>query len=1095
MVVAPTGFTFTAPNQGNGTNDSDIDPVTGMSQPFSLGSGEVRTEFDAGLKGRIDIALDKRVNRSIVAVGETVEFTITAINEGSSVATGVQITDPVPGGFFNISDVSNGGALNGNTITWSDIELGIGESITLTFSAVVAGDNESYTNVAQVTAADQEDADSTPNNDDGDQSEDDEDVASLVVSGCDLSVSVNTQNAICTASNGMAQLNATGGVAPFTYDWSTGDVTATVTNLPVGTVTVTITDATGCSATIDVEIGQDMSDIDVNVETVNITCGSVDGQATATATGGTAPYTYAWSTGDMTATVIGLPAGVFTVTVTDANGCVETEEVEIRFDDNNLALSVVSTQRESCNQGNDGIGEVVATGGVQPFTYLWSNGFNGPRQTGLSEGVFTVDVIDGNRCTATTTVVIERAAGCGDGMTDGGNGTGGGNTGGGNNPNAIDLELIKRTNISTPRVGDTVVFQLTVFNNSENNATGVTIEDVVPSGFTIVPGGIDNGGVMTSPNVATWTDLDIDALDVIRLSIAVTVNESGDYTNVAQITEADQIDIDSTPGNDDGDQSEDDEDSAVAQPETTDIAITNMVSNPNPEIGDIVTYTIVVRNEGTVDATGVEVTDYLPVDFCENFTNFSGNGLFLRDRIIWSDLFIPAGGELTLSFDATVAPSADGQVVTNFSEVTEMDQSDVDSEIANLDRTAGPREDDEAIAVFNVGTSSDLELIKEVDQIQVSPNDEVQFSITVTNNGPDPAFGVGVEDILPDGYGTISNISDDGSLTRNRLFWFIDELAVNESVTLTFDATVVHFTDRESDYRNVAQIVESFTFDPDSTPDNDDGDQSEDDEDFEEVQLILDGGACVTINTGVFLEGAYDVDAGLMTTELNRLGYLPGQRPSTFFGVATPAGQPYNQAPWFYNGSEGAGFNQQGPVTNTNGNYASTVTDWVLVSLRTDVSPASTVCERAALLHNDGSIQFVDEFDCCNLDQSLDYYIVIEHRNHLLVMSDVPLPVINGEITYDFRAENSYRSVIAIGVGQKEIKRGVFVMFAANGDQETGVEDAVDINSNDLRVWLMDDGLNSSYFLRDYDLSGDVNVQDKSLFLSNNGNFSEVRRE
>ena len=193
----------------------------------------------------------------------------------------------------------------------------------------MAGDNESYTNVAQVTAADQEDADSTPNNDDGDQSEDDEDVASLVVSGCDLSVSVNTQNAICTASNGMAQLTATGGVAPFTYDWSTGDVTATVTNLPVGTVTVTITDATGCSATIDVEIGQDMSDIDVNVETVNITCGSVDGQATATATGGTAPYTYAWSTGDVTATVTGLPAGVFTVTVTDVNGCVETEEVEI----------------------------------------------------------------------------------------------------------------------------------------------------------------------------------------------------------------------------------------------------------------------------------------------------------------------------------------------------------------------------------------------------------------------------------------------------------------------------------------------------------------------------------------------------------------------------------------------------------------------------------------------------------------------------------------------------------------------------------------------------------------------------------------------
>ena len=662
-------------------------------------------------------------------------------------------------------------------------------------------------------------------------------------------------------------------------------------------------------------------------------------------------------------------------------------------------------------------------------------------------------------------------------------------------PTAIDLELIKRTSVTTPRAGDTVVFQLTVFNNSNNNATGVTVEDNVPSGFTVLPEGIDNGGVLMSSGVVAWSDLEIEAFDVIRLSLAVTVNESGDYTNTAQIASADQVDFDSAPGNDDGDQSEDDEDSATSAPETTDIAIVKMVSNDNPEIRDVITYTITVTNEGDMNATGVEVTDYLPIDFCVNFSNISGNGLFLGDRIVWSDLFVPVGEELVLSFDATVSGSADGQVVANFAEVTEMDQSDIDSEPNNMDRTAGPREDDESTVVFNVGTTSDLELIKEVDQNQVSPNDDVQFSITITNNGPDPAFGVGVEDILPDGYGTISNISDDGSLTRNRLFWFIDEIAVNESVTLTFDATVVHFADRECDYRNVAQIVESFTFDPDSTPDNDDGDQSEDDEDFEEVQLILDAAGCVTINTGVFLEGAYDSDASLMTTDLNRLGYLPGQSPTTFFGVATAAGQPYNQSPWFYNGTEGAAFNQQGPVTNNNGNYPRTVTDWVLVSLRTDVSAESAVCERAALLHNDGSIQFIDEFECCNLDLSLDYFIVIEHRNHLLVMSDVPLPVINGEINYDFRSRNSYRGVLSIGVGQKEIERGVFAMFAANGDQQSGSEDAVDINSNDLRAWLIDDGLNSSYFLRDFDLSGDVNVQDKGLFLDNNGIFSEVRRD
>ena len=127
---------------------------------------------------------------------------------------------------------------------------------------------------------------------------------------------------------------------------------------------------------------------------------------------------------------------------------------------------------------------------------------------------------------------------------------------------------------------------------------------------------------------------------MIRLSIAVIVNESGDYTNIAQITSADQEDLDSTPGNDDGDQSEDDEDSATAAPETTDISIEKIVSNANPEIRDIVTYTITATNEGDTDATGVEVTDYLPVDFCVNFNNISGNGLFLGDRIICSDLFI-----------------------------------------------------------------------------------------------------------------------------------------------------------------------------------------------------------------------------------------------------------------------------------------------------------------------------------------------------------------------------------------------------------------------------------------------------------------------
>ena len=105
-------------------------------------------------------------------------------------------------------------------------------------------------------------------------------------------------------------------------------------------------------------------------------------------------------------------------------------------------------------------------------------------------------------------------------------------------------------------------------------------------------------------------------------------------------------------------------------------------------------------------------------------------------------------------------------------------------------------------------------------------------------------------------------------------------------------------------------------------------------------------------------------------------------------------------------------------------------------------------------------------------------------------MSHLQVPVINGTITYDFRSRNSYRKLL--GAGQKEIVPGTYAMIAGNSDQTTSLFDARDINPKDLSKWLIDNGLTSSYFLSDMNLSGDVNVADKSLFLINNGLFSDV---
>ncbi|HRO08156.1 MAG TPA: hypothetical protein PK047_04765, partial [Saprospiraceae bacterium] len=248
---------------------------------------------------------------------------------------------------------------------------------------------------------------------------------------------------------------------------------------------------------------------------------------------------------------------------------------------------------------------------------------------------------------------------------------------------------------------------------------------------------------------------------------------------------------------------------------------------------------------------------------------------------------------------------------------------------------------------------------------------------------------------------------------------------------------------------------------------------------------------CVVPNLQVLLEGPFKDkgDGQTMTTKLNNLGYLPGQKPVPFFGIPTPVGQPYGIAPWNYAGNEGINYDKslQGPKAG----YAADITDWVLVSLRETTSPSSTVCQKAALLHSDGTVEMISGFDCCEIDLNKQYYVVVEHRNHLIVMSHVKLPISNNSITYDFTSHQSYRGLL--GNGQKIID-GKFVMFAGNGDQIETVSSVKDVNIKDKDLWLLHNGENSQYNINDFELNGDVNVQDKNMWLDNNSIFTDVPR-
>ncbi|MCB9040207.1 MAG: DUF11 domain-containing protein [Lewinellaceae bacterium] len=395
-------------------------------------------------------------------------------------------------------------------------------------------------------------------------------------------------------------------------------------------------------------------------------------------------------------------------------------------------------------------------------------------------------------------------------------------------PESADLELVKTVSNTTPLVGEVVTFTITVTNQGPDNATGVAVQDAVPNGYTNITN--INGFGTLSGNTITWSGLNIPAGGSASLTFNATVGAPGagvSYVNVAQVTASDQFDPDSTPNNDDGDQSEDDEDSATVTPESADLELVKTVSNTTPLVGEVVTFTITVTNQGPDNATNVAVQDAVPNGYT-NITNINGFGTLSGNTITWSGLNIPAGGSASLTFNATVGAPGAGVSYVNVAQVTASDQFDPDSTPNNDD---GDQSEDDEDSATVTPESADLELVKTVDNNTPNVGDVVTFTITVTNQGPDNATNVAVEDYLPNGYSSITNISGGGALNGSTITWSGLNIAAGSNVTLTFQATV----ETSGNYVNVAQVTASDQFDPDSTPNNDDGDQSEDDEDNETV--------------------------------------------------------------------------------------------------------------------------------------------------------------------------------------------------------------------------------------------------------------------
>ncbi len=239
----------------------------------------------------------------------------------------------------------------------------------------------------------------------------------------------------------------------------------------------------------------------------------------------------------------------------------------------------------------------------------------------------------------------------------------------------------------------------------------------------------------------------------------------------------------------------------------------------------------------------------------------------------------------------------------------------------------------------------------------------------------------------------------------------------------------------------------------------------------------------LTYDLKVFLEGAYYPISGNMRNNLYSQELLPGMlflNPSNT-GLQTPPGQPYNLAPWNYQGTEG--------LTFSNSDYDPLSVDWVLMSLRTGVDAATEIHQAAGILKRDGTIEFLPG-SAYQGGVPGPYFVLIEHRNHMGALSAQALVPQNGVLVYDFTAQNSWVPQTN-GFGQKELAPGFWGLYAGDGDQ---ISDPVsfDINGADRILWNLKNGLFNRYTEADYNMNGEVTGADRIIWNNNSGINSSV---
>jgi uncharacterized repeat protein (TIGR01451 family) len=710
-----------------------------------------------------DLEIGKTVSNPTPNVGDTITFTLTLTDNGPSTATNVQVTDLLPAGLSYLSSTSSQGAYNSATGLWSVGTVTTATPQTLAIQAQVVSPN-AQTNTATITAADQFDSDPANNQDSATETPQQADlVIAKAVSNQRPNVGDTVTFTVAVADRGPnAASNVTvqdllpAGLSLVSFTPSRGTY-----DPATGIWSIGIVDPSTAQALI---LNAQVTSASAATNTATITHSDqfdpdlTNNTASATETPQQADLIVGKTVSNTTPNV----GDVITYTVTLSNAGPDPATGVQLTDLLPAGLTLVSaTESQGAYDSATGLWTVGQVGTAAPATLTLMAKVTSSAPTTNTATITHSDQFDPNTADNSASAT--------------------------ETPQQADLSLTKVVSNATPNVGDTITFTVTLSNAGTDTATGVTVQDVLPAGLTFVSatpsqGTYDNGTGVWNVGAVTTTAPQ-------TLLIQATVAVPDPQTNTASISHSDQFDP--ITGNNTA--------SATETPQHADLALAKTVSNATPNVGDTITFTVTLTDKGPDAASNVQVTDLLPAGLTFVMATPS-QGSYNSTSGAWSVGTVTTATPQTLQILATVAsPTAQ----TNTATITHADQFD-------------PNTGDNSAAATETPQRADLQVRKAVSNPTPNVNDLITYTITLTNNGPDPATNVTVQDTLPAGVAFVS-ATPVGSYDPVSGVWTVGTVNPGTPQTLTITATVIS----PNPAANTVTISHADQFDPDTANNSD----------------------------------------------------------------------------------------------------------------------------------------------------------------------------------------------------------------------------------------------------------------------------------